>query len=31
METEPGGIKRPERRDLLQHAMERVMEVVGLV
>jgi hypothetical protein len=31
METEPGGIRRTEKRDLLQQAMERVVEVIRLL
>ena len=31
METAPVGIKRAEKRDLLQQALERVYEVVSLV
>jgi hypothetical protein len=31
METEPSGIRRTEKRDLLQQALERVIAVVELV
>lgn len=31
METEPSGIRRVEKRDLLQQAMQRVVDVIGLI